>query len=185
MPITVITGRNAAELETKVKDVLDTDNQPIGSVFIVDNSGLARQLCQLMGESDSTITDYKVINADSLGALGTTLDTALAVASSHLFGGIQIVGDNVNLREFVQVVVVGDIGGGGGGGATLPAAGTTAEITTGTVTDLRMWAPKTIKDALPAVGSASDLQTGTATVARTWTAKAIHDEIARQITAAP
>lgn len=155
MPITVITGSNAAELAANVKAVLDTDNQPLGPIFIVGNSGVARQLCQLMGESDSVITDYDVLHADSLGALGAALDTALATANSHLFGGTQILGDNVNLRQFVQAVVVGDTGG-GGSTVTLPATGTAQELVAGTVTDNRLWSPKVI-----------------------------HDEIARQIAAIP
>lgn len=185
MPIVFVQGANAAELAAKVADVLDTDVQPIGDLFIIGNATVGRVLCQAMGEADSTITDYDVIYSDNLSGLGAKLDTALAVANTSLMGQIKIVGDNVNFRQFVQVVVVGDQATGGGGGATLPAAGTTEEITTGTVSDLRMWAPKTIKDALPSAGSAGDLQTGTATVPRTWTAKAIHDEIARQITATP
>lgn len=157
MPIIVITGRNAAELASKVSDVLDTDVQPIGNIFIVDNSGLGRQLCQLMGESDSAITAYEVVHADSLGELGSKLDTALGVQGAQLMGGIQIVGDNVNLRQFVQAVVIGDMGGGSGGGSvTLPATGTAQEIQAGTVTDNRLWSPKVI-----------------------------HDEIARQIAAIP
>ena len=189
MPIIVITGRNAAELASKVSDVLDTDVQPIGNIFIVDNSGLGRQLCQLMGESDSAITAYSVVQADSLGELGSKLDTALATADSHLLGGIQIVGDNVNLREFVQAVVVGDMGGGSGGGSvTLPATGTAAELTAGTVTDNRLWSPKVLQDAipeLPTTGTAAELQAGTVTQNRLWSPKAIHDEVARQIAAIP
>lgn len=148
MSITVVSGNNAAELAAKVADELDTDVQPIGQVFIVGNSGVARQLCQLMGESDSAITAYTVVSADSLGELGTKLDTALVAADTHLFGAVQILGDNVNLRRFVQVVVTGDVGGGGGGSVTLPATGTALEIQTGTEVAVRLWSPKVIHDEI-------------------------------------
>jgi hypothetical protein len=156
MPIIVVSGNNAAELAANVAAKLDTDVQPLGQIFIVGNSSSARQLCQMMGESDSAITAYDVVSADSLGELGTKLDTKLATANTHLFGATQILGDNVNLRRFVQVVVTGDVGGGGGGSVTLPATGTALELQTGTETAVRLWSPKVI-----------------------------HDEIARQIAAIP
>lgn len=156
MPITIITGSNAAELTANVKAALDTDNQPIGQIFIVANNSIGRQLCQMMGESDSTITDYEAVQADNFAALGAQLDTKLAEDDAHLFGSTQIIGDNVNLRQFVQVVATGGIGGGGGSTVTLPATGTAQELQAGTVTDVRLWTPK-----------------------------AIHDEVARQIAAIP
>lgn len=146
MPIVIIQGTNAVELAAKVAAVLDTDVQPIGEIFIVGNADIGRILCQAMGEADSTITDYEVIYSDNLSGLGAKLDTALAVADTSLLGGIKIVGDNVNFRQFIQAVVVGGQATGGGGGAALPAAGTAQELVAGTETAVRLWSPKLIHD---------------------------------------
>lgn len=186
MATIAVVGNSAGDLTTKVQALLATAVQPIGDVILTGNqSEASRKFIQVMGENTSAITEYRVIHARTLDELLVAIDDI--ESDEKLYGSAQVLGDlSGTLRSYAQVVVVGTLASGGGSSVTLPALGTAAELTSGTVTDPRLWSPKTLKDAqtvLPAAGTQPEIQAGTVTANRLWSPKIIHDEIARQITA--